>query len=130
MSYPESGPGAPAPHSAGHPAGDPAPYPGPAAYPASAPPTPGATLGIVGLVLAFLAAPIGLILSIVAFVKLRKNGGKTGIALAGIIVGALITIAIILAVVGAIITFTTLFGVCAELGPGVWQQGGVTYTCG
>ncbi|MDQ0613690.1 hypothetical protein QF046_001331 [Microbacterium sp. W4I4] len=115
MSHPESAPTAPpqAPHQA-----------------APAPSAPGTGLGIAGLVLAFLAAPIGLILSIVAFVKLRKNGGKTGVALAGIIIGALFVIAITIMIIVAVSMLSQVAGICSQLGPGVWEQGGVTYTCG
>jgi hypothetical protein len=96
----------------------------PAAPVASA---PGKTLGIVGLILAFVAAPIGLILSIVAKVQSRAAGVKNGPATAGIIVGILVILAYI------IIPIVVLGGVaaqCADLGPGVHQVNGVTYTCG
>jgi hypothetical protein len=42
----------------------------------------------VGLVLAFLAAPIGLVVSVIALVKSKVNGGK-GLAIAGVIVSVL-----------------------------------------
>ena len=57
------------------------------AYPQPEPSPPGRVLSIVGLVLAFVAAPIGLILSIVAAVKLGKAGQPKGLAIAGIVVG-------------------------------------------
>lgn len=53
---------------------------------------PGKTLGIVAFILAFLAAPIGLILGIVAIVQSKKAGGKNGLAIAAIIIGALVSI--------------------------------------
>lgn len=93
--------------------------------------TPGRGLGIAGLVLAFLIPPLGLILSIVAKVQSRKAGVKNGIATAGIIVSIVV---IVLWIVGIALVSTMLFGglvqACAELGPGVWDVGGVTYTCG
>lgn len=54
------------------------------------------TLAIVGLILAIFIAPIGLILSIIALVKINKSkeGGK-GLAIAGIIIGSLFTLGII-----------------------------------
>jgi hypothetical protein len=87
-------------------------------------------LSIVGLVLAFVAAPIGLILSIVAAVQLGKAGAPKGLAIAGIIVGAVITL---LWIIGIILFATVIGGVvgtCAELGPGTWEVDGVTYSCG
>lgn len=60
---------------------------------------PGRVLGIVGFILAIFIAPVGLIISIIAFVKSRKAGMGNGLALAGIIIGALFTI---LGVLGAI----------------------------
>jgi hypothetical protein len=91
---------------------------------------PGRVLSIVGLVLAFVAAPVGLIISIVAAVKLGKAGAPKGLAIAGIIVGGILTL---LWIVGIILFATVIGGVigtCAELGPGVWDVNGITYTCG
>lgn len=108
----------------------------PAAYPvagpgyATPPPAPaGNGLAIAGLVLAFVVAPLGLILSIVAAVKLGKAGASKGLAVAGIIVGAVITILWIIGIVLLVTVFANLFSMCADLGPGVWQVDGVTYTC-
>jgi heme/copper-type cytochrome/quinol oxidase subunit 2 len=50
------------------------------------------TLAIVGLILAIIANLIGLIISIVAFVKSKKTGKPNNIALAGIIVGSVTTL--------------------------------------
>jgi hypothetical protein len=92
---------------------------------------PGRGLGIAGLVLAFLIPPLGLILSIVAKVQSSKAGVRNGVATAGIIVSIVV---MILWIVGIVLGSTLLFGgiiqACAELGPGVWNVGGVTYTCG
>jgi len=61
---------------------------------------PGKTLGIVGLILAFVFQLAGLICSIIALSQSRSAGYKNGIALAGIIVSAgLIVIGIIAAIV-------------------------------
>ncbi|WP_218682159.1 hypothetical protein [Microbacterium sp. BF1] len=74
-----------------------------------------------------MAAPIGLILSIVAAVKLGKAGQPKGLAIAGIVVGAVLTIVEIILFIAF---FAAIFGMCAELGTGVWEVNGVTYTCG
>ncbi|GAA1169211.1 DUF4190 domain-containing protein [Microbacterium oxydans] len=107
-------------------------YPAPTApaYPQPEPTPPGRVLSIVGLVLAFLAAPIGLILSIVAAVKLGKTGQPKGLAIAGIIIGAILTILGIIGIILSVTVFAAIFGTCAELGAGVWEVNGVTYTCG
>jgi len=107
-------------------------YPAPTApaYPQPEPTPPGRVLSIVGLVLAFLAAPIGLILSIVAAVKLGKTGQPKGLAIAGIIIGAILTILGIIWIILSVTVFAAIFGTCAELGAGVWEVNGVTYTCG
>lgn len=68
---------------------------------------PGRTLGIVGLVLAFFLSVVGLILSIVAYQKSKAAGYKNGIALAGIIVGAVLTV---LGIVYAVVVMTLLPG--------------------
>lgn len=68
----------------------------PAYQPAPAASQPGKVLGIVGLILAFIIPPVGLILGIVALVQSKKAGAKNGIALTAIILGAIFTIAWIL----------------------------------
>jgi hypothetical protein len=87
-------------------------------------------LSIIGLVLAFVAAPVGLILSIVAAVKLGKAGAPKGLAIAGIIVGAVFTLLWIIGIILFVTVIGGVIGTCAELGPGVWDVNGVTYTCG
>jgi hypothetical protein len=115
----------------GAPAADPAAAYGQPAPNYSAPPVspPGRVLSIIGLVLAFVAAPIGLILSIVAAVKLGKAGAPKSLAIAGIIVGAVITLLWIIGIILFVSVFAGIIGTCAELGPGVWTVDGVTNTC-
>jgi hypothetical protein len=98
----------------------------------AAPPAedPGKTLGIVGLVLSFFTAIIGLIISIVALRKSKKAGFKNTPALIGIIVGILSTIAAIIIGIVSIVAFSALLSQCAQLGPGVHDVNGVTVTCG
>lgn len=67
-------------------------YPGQQGYQGQPAENPGRTLGIVGFILAILIAPVGLIISIIAYVKSRKARMGNGFALAGIIIGALFTI--------------------------------------
>lgn len=91
---------------------------------------PGKTLGIIGLVLSFFTAIIGLIVSIVALRKSKKAGFKNTPALVGIIVGILSTIVAIIIAVVSIIAVTAVLSQCAQLGPGVHDVNGVTVTCG
>jgi hypothetical protein len=53
---------------------------------------PGKTLGIVGLILAFVAPLVGLIVSAVASSQSKKAGVKNSLASIGIIVGVVFTV--------------------------------------
>ena len=100
------------------------------AFPAAgARPAPGRGLAIAGLVLAVVAPLIGLIVSLVAAAKLRRAGAPKGVAVAGIIIGAVLTVVGIVVGIVVGVTFSNLLALCAELGPGVWDVDGVTYTC-
>lgn len=131
-------PAPPAPGPAGYaaPAAPAAPgysapgYPAaPQGYPATAP-VPGRTLSIVGLILAFILPLVGMILSLVARSKLKKAGAPTGLATAGFWVGLILTIVEIIGFIVIVMLFSSLFSMCSDLGPGVWDVNGVTYTCG
>ena len=108
------------------------PQPGPGPQPGAAPAgeDPGKTLGIIGLIGAFLIPLVGLIISIIARGKSKAAGFKNGLATGGIIVS------IVAMVIGVIVTLAIaipLIGVvqkCGELGPGTHQEDGITYTCG
>jgi hypothetical protein len=108
----------------------PAPYGGqqPGPYPVPPRPAPSATLAVVGLVTAIVPCTslIGLVVSIVALVRTRRGAPGRGLAIAGIVVGALWIVAAVAAVAFG---FTALWQTCAELGDGVHQVDGVTYTC-
>jgi hypothetical protein len=103
----------------------PAPAPTPAAPAAS----DGKTLGIVGVVLAFLIPLVGLIVSIVARGQSKRAGVSNGAATAGIIISIIIMVVgiIVAIVIGA--TAGSLLSICGDLGPGVHELNGVTYTC-
>ncbi|OLT54137.1 DUF4190 domain-containing protein [Cellulosimicrobium sp. CUA-896] len=75
---------------------------------------PGRTMGIIGLVLSFLGclSVVGIILSIVALNRSKKAGYGNGVAVAGIIVGAVVLIATI---VGSILFFSFVGEVGQEL---------------
>lgn len=87
----------------------------PAYQPAPAASQPGKVLGIVGLILAFIIPPVGLILGIVALVQSKKAGAKNGIALTAIILGAIFTIAWILFWIIIGITAASLGGSVMEI---------------
>ena len=101
--------------------------PGYAPAPAS---VPGRGLAIAGLILAFVAPIVGLILSLVAKSKLKKSGAPTSMATAGFWIGLALTILWIIGIIIAVISFAALFSICDQLGSGVWDVDGVTYTCG
>lgn len=91
---------------------------------------PGKTLGIVGLVLAFVFALAGLIVSLMARSKSKAAGFKNSFATAGIVISSIALVAGLL--VGSIGGFA-LYKVakqCQDLGPGVHQVGSATVTCG
>ena len=77
------------------------PPPSPLAQPTQ---DPGKTLGIIGFILSFFLSFIGMILSIIAFAKSKKAGHMNGLALAGIILGALFTIFWVLIISAIVIT--------------------------
>jgi len=89
---------------------------------------PGKTLGIVGLILAFIAPPLGLILSIVAKVQSRGAGIKNTPATVGIVISILAIVAYIAVIVTVV---AGLAAGCAQYGPGVHTlDNGTTLTCG
>ena len=104
----------------------PAPTPAPAAAV-----VPGKTLGIVGLILAFVAAPVGFIISLVARSQSKKAGVSNTPATAGIIIGLIITIIYIVLIIVSVVAGAALLNACAGLEPGVYDTGnGGTITCG
>lgn len=113
------------------------PPPPPAApmpAPAAAPVNPGKTMGIVSLILSIIGLHlIGVILGFVGLSQSKKAGQKNGFAIAGIIIGFIgMALFLLFITVGGAL-FGSLFGafnqVCGELGSGVWEIDGVTYTC-
>jgi hypothetical protein len=102
--------------------------PGP--YPSQQVVNPGQTLGIVGLVLAFIATPVGLVLSIIGLQKSKKAGMKNGTALAGIVISAVFMVVGVLVGILMVVGASLMVQQCAQLGPGVHQVNGSTITCG
>jgi sulfite exporter TauE/SafE len=99
---------------------------------------PGKTMGIVALVLSILPFQlIGVILGFVALSQSKKVGQKNGFAVAAIIIGFVLMALGLVIALGSLALFGSafapifgsLFQVCAELGTGVWEIDGVTYTC-
>ena len=69
------------------------------------------TLAILALVMAFVFAPAGLILGILARKQIRQTGEEgDGLALAGIIVGGLITAFFVVMIIFMVIAFAGLSG--------------------
>ncbi len=82
--------GQPNPVGQPNPYGQPAPYAQPTYY---GPPAPRRTptLAILGLVFAFLAPLVGLVLSIVALVRAKTDGNGRGLAIAGLVTSIVMT---------------------------------------
>lgn len=91
---------------------------------------PGKKLGVIGLILAFPFNVIGLIVSIVALRKSKKAGFKNLAAVWGIVVGLLGTIAIAILIIVSVGAIATTAAFCAENGAGVFENNGITITCG
>ena len=103
--------------------------PAPAPVPAGAPVSDGKTLGIVGLVLAFVFALAGLIVSAIARSQSKKAGVKNTPATIGLVLSIIFLIGQIIWVIVLVATGASLLGACADLGPGVHEVDGITYTC-
>ena len=98
--------------------------------PSSGDATAGKTLGIVGLILAFLAPPIGLILSIVALVQSKNAGVKNTLAKVGLILSIVfIVLGIIITIAAVAIGASAFNEACESLGSGVHTDGTTTITC-
>lgn len=111
----------------------PAPAPD-AAYSAPVAENPGKTLGIIGLVLAFVANIVGLIVSIIALNKSKKAGFKNGPALAGIIIASISVVISVIAVITVISLGAAATGMISEACAGfasgeVISDGVTTITC-
>ena len=105
------------------------PAPAAPAYAATPAVVPGKTLGIVALILSFFFQLIALILGIVALGQSRKAGAKNTPALVAIILSIVFGLVWILVVGGLIAGGAALLAQCQDLGPGVHDVNGVTYTC-
>ncbi len=107
--------------------------PAPAPAPGAAPVSDGKTLGIVGLILAFVFSLAGLIVSIIARNQSKRAGVSNGPATAGIIISLIGIVVYVIAIIAIVAGGAALFGglaqICAEYGTGVWEVDGVTYTC-
>lgn len=93
---------------------------------------PGKTMGIIGLVLSFLGclSIVGIILSIVALNRSKKAGYGNGVAVAGIIVGAVVLIGSIIFGVVLWTGIQTVAEACEGVPTGgIVEVDGVTITC-
>jgi len=125
--YPVYGPTAPSDINPTRPGYGPDPY-APSAAPVAV--DPGRTLGIVGLVLSFVAALVGVVVSAIALRTSRRAGFKNGFALAGVIVGGAVTLVWVVVIAVGGVALGGVAATCSELGPGTHTVEGVTYTCG
>lgn len=91
---------------------------------------PGRTLGIVGLVLSFVVALVGLVVSAIALRTSRRAGFRNGFALTGVVVGGLVTLIWVVVIAVGGVALGGVAAACSDLGPGTHTVDGVTYTCG
>ena len=108
--------------------------PPPSSYALPVEPVPGRTMGIISLVLSIIGLHvIGIILGFVALAQSKRVGQGNGFALAGVIVGfvlmALTLVVVGLSVAGGVAFWGFLTEACRDLGPGVWEVDGITYSC-
>jgi hypothetical protein len=100
----------------------------------TAPPAPtsdaGKTLGIVGLVLAFVFALAGIIVSAIARSQSKKAGVKNTPATVGLVLSIIFFVIQLIWLAVVVIGLVAIGGVCAEYGPGVWDVNGAVVTCG
>jgi hypothetical protein len=101
----------------------------PSDQPAASDDFPGRKLGVIGLLLACTLNFVGLIVSLVALTISHRNGVRNPAAVAGIVIGAVATVVLVAATFYVVGVLDGDVGVCAELGPGVHEQGTMTYTC-
>lgn len=107
------------------------PAPAPTPAPVPAPTSDGKTLGIVGLVLAFVFALAGLIVSIIARSQSKKAGVPNTPATVGLVLSIIFLIGQIVTIILLTTVFASLLNACADLPPGVYTlENGGTLTCG
>lgn len=97
---------------------------------ASAAPAPAKGLSIAGIIVGIFIPLVGLILSIVAFVKRKRAGASLGLPITGIIVSAVFLVIHGIITANIVSLAIQLAQACQILGPGVHVVDGITYTCG
>lgn len=103
-------------------------------YAAPSATVPGRTMGIISLVLSIVGLHlVGIILGFVALSQSKKAGQSNGFALAGIIVGfvlmVLTFVVVGLSIAGGLAFWGFISEACQDLGSGVWEVDGITYSC-
>jgi hypothetical protein len=88
-------------------------------------------LGVVGFALSLIAVLniVGLTLSIISLVRGRRAGYTNGFALAGVIIGGLGVLLLVIVAAFAVPALVDAAQTCARLGDGVHELNGATYTC-
>lgn len=93
----------------------------------------GSVIGLLALIFAFVFPLAGAIIGGIALGQARKGGYKNPLALWGMILGIVFTVAIVAIVVIASVFTANLLSevidVCRELGSGTHEYNGITYDC-
>lgn len=91
---------------------------------------PGRGLGIASLVVSLVGAGlIGLILGIIGLKKSQKAGQKNGMAIAGIVIGAVNIVVATIITITLVAAAAVLVNTCKDLGSGTHIVNGASVTC-
>ncbi|WP_309617219.1 hypothetical protein [Salinibacterium sp.] len=91
---------------------------------------PGQTLGIVGLVLAFIMSLAGIVVSAIALRESSAAGFKNPIAQAGLITSVVLTVVGVMAAIVSIVMVVAIWQSCGYMGSGVhMMQNGLSLDC-
>ena len=92
-----------------------------------------ALYGAASLVAAFLIAPAGLVLGLIAMSRARRLGTRNRLAFWAVVLSVVIMVATVALIVWMILAitgvFTWAFDICNELGPGIHEYDNVRYEC-
>lgn len=103
-------------------------------------PVPGEGLSVAGFIVSLVSlllnfvtfgvmAIVGLVLSIIGYVKTKRAGRPSGLGLAGIIISIASMVITFAFFIFAAFSGIQLIQKCGELGPGMHNNGGFTITC-
>lgn len=87
------------------------------------------SIGVLGLVLACTIAPVGMVISLVTLVSAKRRQQKAPAAVAGLVIGLLLTLIFIAAYLYLEALLNGSFGPCADVAPGSSGGALIPYEC-